>query len=225
MKVAFGILSDQLGHARSDTRAWRSPGGAYLRTQDAVNIEAGHGGPVVGRLIDLQLDTAGRLWAVATVDDRVREAVGVLVGDELREVPTPLFWSATRYQDTDGTLLLGAIAMTTHPARIAPTPIKLVAGRLDHRQAADRWRSQLKPHEYELLKRAAAAHIGRRPGAPVVIRDLSREAEVEQLNRLAPGEARGAAIMQLAAGEDRFGPMPGGPVRHTAPRRAILNVR
>jgi hypothetical protein len=69
-------------------------------------------------------------------------------------------------------LVLDSLSLTASPARICPRPVTFLEGSLDHRQAADRWRSKLDRAEYELLRRAAVTRYERRKGEPITIAEL-----------------------------------------------------
>ena len=72
----------------------------------------------------------------------------------------------------DDGLAIDSVALTASPARVYPRPVTFLEGRLDHRQAANRWRSRLDRVEFALLERAAIARADRRRGDPIVIDEL-----------------------------------------------------
>jgi hypothetical protein len=126
---------------------------------------------------------AGSLWAVAEVDDHVSEAVNVRVGGRTVAVPTPLYWSASRIGSPDDGLVLVSAALTASPASVGVRrPVRFLNGRLDHRQAADRWRSRLDRVEHEMLTRAANARADRQQGESIVISELD-EPKLTRLGR------------------------------------------
>lgn len=122
------------------------------------------------------------MWAVGQVDDSVSESVRVGVGGQTVEVPTKLYWSASRIGSPDEGLLLTSVSLTPSPASVDPRPVTFLEGRLDHREAAKRWRARLDRAEYELLRRAAVARYERRSGEPIVIAELG-EPQVTKLGR------------------------------------------
>jgi hypothetical protein len=126
---------------------------------------------------------AGCLWAVGQVDDSVSESVCVRVGSQTVEVPTKLYWSASRIGSPDDGLLLTSVSLTPSPASVDPRPVSFLEGRLDHRQAANRWRSRLDRVELALLERAANARADRKRGDPIVITELDGPPQVTKLGR------------------------------------------
>jgi hypothetical protein len=162
VKTVCGVLSDELGHARAGARAWSSPAHAYLRQQNPViPVDRDHDHRWVGEVHYLARN-GGRLWAVGEVTDAVAEAVNVRVGDRTVAVSTPLYWSASRIGSADDGLVIDSVSLTASPALVCPNPVRFLEGSLDHRAAADRWRSRLDRPEYELLTRAANARADRK---------------------------------------------------------------
>ena len=109
----------------------------------------------------------GAIAGGGEVSDGVTEAVNVRVGNRTVAVSTPLYWSASRIGGAEDGLVIDSVSLTASPARVYPSPVTLPRRRLDHREAAERWRSRLDRDEYALLERAANARAersgGRRP--------------------------------------------------------------
>lgn len=157
VKTVYGRLADPLGHASASGRAWASPAAAYLREQNPeIRVDVDHSYVWCGSILFLARH-AGCLWAVGEVDDSVSESVRLRVGSQTVEVPTKLYWSASRIGSPDDGLLLTSVSLTPSPASVDPRPVAFLEGRLDHRQAARRWRSRLDRAEFALLERAANA--------------------------------------------------------------------
>jgi hypothetical protein len=98
-------------------------------------------------------------------------------------------------------MLLESISLTPSPARIFPQRVSFLEGRLDHREAAKRWRSKLDRAEYELLRRAAFARYERRKGDPIADR-RAREAagdEARSQRRLDRPARRASARVPFAS--------------------------
>ena len=182
MKTVYTRLADPLGHAATGGRGWASPAAAYLREQNPeIRVDVDHSHDGVGKIVFLARH-AGSLWGVGEVDDSVRESVRVRVGSQTVEVPTPLYWSASRIGSPDDGLLLTSVSLTASPASVDPRPVAFLPGALDHRGAAQRSRSRLDRAEYELLSRAAVARADRKRGDSIVIDELGEpQARVTKL--------------------------------------------
>jgi hypothetical protein len=173
MRTVYGVVADELGHASASGQHWSSPAADFLREQNPeIRVDQDHDHRWVGQVVFLARN-GGRLWAVGEVDDDVVEAVRVRVEGRTVEVPNPLYWSATRIGGPGEGMLLDSISLTPSPARIVPQRVRFLPGRLDHREAAKRWRSKLDRAEYELLTRAANARADRRRGDPITIDELA----------------------------------------------------
>jgi hypothetical protein len=174
VKTVYGRLADELGHSSARGRFSASPAGDYLREQNPViPIDRDHNHRWVGEILFLARH-AGSLWAVGEVDNSVTEVVNVRLGGRTVAVPTPLYFSASRIGGGDDGLALDSVALTASPASIAPRPVAFLQGGLDHRQAADRWRSRLDRVEHDLLTRAAHARADRQRGAAIVISEMDK---------------------------------------------------
>jgi hypothetical protein len=172
MNTVYGRLADPLGHAATGGRGWASPAAAYLREQNPeIRVDVDHSHAWCGSILFLARH-AGNLWADGEVDDSVSESVRVRVGSQTVEVPTKLYWSASRIGSPDDGLLLTSVSLTPSPASVDPRPVTFLEGRLDHRQAAQRWRSRLDRAEFSLLERAANARADRRRGDAILIDEL-----------------------------------------------------
>ena len=183
MNTVFGVVADQLGHASASGQHWSSPAADYLPVQaHEIRVDQDHDHRWVGSIHYLARHH-GRLWAVGEVGDEVVEAIRVRVEGRTVSVPNPLYWSATRIGGPGEGMLLESISLTPSPARICPQRVRFLPGRLDHREAAKRWRSTLDRAEYELLRRAAVARYERRKGEPIVIAEL----EAPQVTKLGRG--------------------------------------
>ena len=110
---------------------------------------------------------------LSEVSDDVADAINVRVGDRTVAVPNRLYWSASRIGGVDDGLALNWVSLTASPASVDPRPVTFLDGRLDHRQAAQRWRSRLDRVEFTLLDRAANARASRRRGDPIMIDELA----------------------------------------------------
>ena len=173
MRTVYGRLADPLGHAATGGRGWASPAAAYHREQNPeIRVDVDHSHVWCGSILFLARH-AGCLWAVGEVDDSVSESVRVRVGSQTVEVPTKLFWSASRIGSPDDGLLLTSVSLTPSPASVDPRPVTFLEGGLDHRQAAQRWRSRLDRVQFTLVERAAIARADRWRGDPIVIHDLA----------------------------------------------------
>jgi hypothetical protein len=161
VRTVWGILADQTGLVASDGRFWSSPAASYRSVQDPELPVTRDHGPVVGRVA--YLERSGSLWCVAVVDDSVAAETNVRVGVELRSVETPLYWSASRYTDPAGGLLLTEAALTSAPARNAARAVRIEDGDLGSRGS---W--TLDWHERKLLD-AAYEYDLTRHGRPIVI--------------------------------------------------------
>jgi phage head maturation protease len=192
--TVFGILCDELGHAADELleqgpsrpelglRAWATPA-AEVRTVQAprIPIDFNHDGRPIGELIYLER-SAGNLWAVAHVDQRIRPAVSVEVGGIATAVSTPFYFSASRIGTPDfRDVLIDSVALTELSARVAAQPVTFLSGMLDHRGAADRHAWALKDgFTRDLLTRAAHAHLDRRRGDPICVNDPQPEHRARQ---------------------------------------------
>jgi hypothetical protein len=186
MNTVYGIVCDELGHARNGRRAWATPAAEVRSSQDPIPVDRDHDHRWVGEVIQMER-AHGNLVAVAHVADDVA-TVPVRVGEELRHVQAPMFWSATRIGGGEAGILITSLALTAFPARVAATPVTFRAGdiALAAYRASDRT-------ERELLRRAADAHRTRRAGDPVYVRDVDRERELDRRTRgMHPAE-----VMQL----------------------------
>lgn len=182
MRTVYGRLADPLGHSSAAGRFAASPASAYLREQNPViRIDQDHDHRWVGEVVCLARH-GGHLWAVGEVGYEVVEAVNVRVGGQTISVPHRLYWSASRIGSADDGLALDSVSLTASPASVDPRPVAFLEGRLDHRDAASRWRSKLDRAEYELLRRAAVARYERRKGDPIVIAELG-DPQVSKLGR------------------------------------------
>jgi hypothetical protein len=143
-----------------------------MREQNPViRVDRDHDHRWVGEVVFLARH-GGRLLAVGEVDG-VAEALNVRVGGQTVAVPTPLYWSATRIIGSpDDGLLLDSVSLTASPASVHPRPVTFLEGSLDHRAAAQRWRSKLDRVEFTLLERAANARADRRRGDAILIDEL-----------------------------------------------------
>ena len=163
-----------------------------------------HDGRSVGEIVFLARNGSS-LWAVGEVSDEVVEAVSVRVGGRSVAVPTPLYWSASRIGDLDYGFVLDSVALTASPASVDPRPVTFLDGRVDHRQAAQRWRSRLDRVEFELLERAAHTVAHRKRGDLITIAELD-EPKLTKLGRGnlwvdADGELVGQTSLRYAADE------------------------
>ena len=183
MRTVYGAIADPLGHASARGRFWASPAANYLTEQPPrIPVDVDHSGRPVGEVVAL-MRHAGSLWAVGEVDDHVTETVQVRVGAQTVAVPTPLYWSASRIGSPDDGLVLVSAALTASPASVGVRrPVRFLDGRLDHRQAADRWRSRLDRVEHQMLTRAAHARADRQAGEAIVIAELD-EPKLTRLGR------------------------------------------
>jgi hypothetical protein len=203
MRTVYGRLADPLGHAAAGGRGWASPAAAYLREQNPeIRVDVDHSHAWCGS-IQFLARHAGCLWAVGEVDDSVSESVRVRVGSQTVEVPTKLYSSSSRIGSPDDGLLLTSVSLTPSPASVDPRPVTFLEGRLDHRQAANRWRSRLDRVEFALLERAAIARADRKRGEPIVIADLA-DPKATKLARSQlwideDGEPLGTASLRSAA--------------------------
>ena len=167
MRTVYGVVTDALGHASATTlqqgerrpelrmNAWATPSSEVRSVQNPeIRIDRDHDHRWVGEIIYLERRD-GNLWAVGHIDDRVRAEVHVKVGDDLVTLDHDLYWSPERIGGADDGILFTSIALTASPARIAPKPVKILEGALDHRDAPRRWNHTLGWHERELLERAA----------------------------------------------------------------------
>jgi HK97 family phage prohead protease len=164
-QTVYGILADELGHARRPElrKAWATPA-AEVRSVQAprIPVDRDHDHRWCGELIHLER-AGGNLWAVAEVDDSVTSEVHVRVGSELRSAEVPMYWSATRRGGDDYGIELLSVALTPTPARVAARPVTFREGRAH--LAAGRTSD---PFERALLKRAAEAQLTRH-GRPIVV--------------------------------------------------------
>jgi hypothetical protein len=173
VRTIYGRLADHLGHSSAAGRFAASPAAAYLREQNPeIPIDRDHDHRAVGSIVFLARN-GGNLWAVGEVSDDVAEAINVRVGDRTVAVPNRLYWSASRIGGVDDGLALNWVSLTASPASVDPRPVTFLDGRLDHRQAAQRWRSRLDRVEFTLLDRAANARADRRRGDPIMIDELA----------------------------------------------------
>jgi hypothetical protein len=223
MRTVYGRLADPLGHAATGGRGWASPAAAYLLEQNPeIRVDVDHSHVWCGSILFLARH-AGCLWAVGEVDDSVSESVRVRVGSQTVEVPTKLYWSASRIGSPDDGLLLTSVSLTPSPASVDPRPVTFLEGRLDHRQAANRWRSRLDRVEFALLERAAIARADRRRGDPIVIAELDKPPRAAGLTKIRgrhgghvwidrDGEALGASSGHSAEPLDEAPPV-AGPLR------------
>jgi hypothetical protein len=121
VRTVYGVLADELGHASAGGRAWASPAAAYLREQGPeVPVDRDHSHRWLGQVVFLARN-AGRLWAVAEVGG-VAEAIKVRVGNRTVEVPTPLYWSATRRGGVDDGLGSRLALVDGKPGSHLPPP-------------------------------------------------------------------------------------------------------
>jgi len=165
-QTVYGQAADRCGLARNETRAWATPS-LELRTSQPPRIPVNlNHGPIVGRVLHLEMGPGDNLWVIAEVRDHVQPVTPVRVGTELRHVATPWYWSLERISDSDWSdVVITAIGLTDSPARgLTAQPVTFRHGTANEaaRNATDR-------HERDLLRRAADASIARRPGAPIVV--------------------------------------------------------
>lgn len=229
MTVVFGRLADQLGHSSAAGRFAASPAAAYLHEQNPkIPIDRDHDHRWVGEIVFLGRDRFN-LWAVGEVQEDVAEAVRVRVGERTVEVATPLYWSASRIGGPDDGLVLDSVSLTASPASVDPRPVTFLQGALDHRQAAQRWRSRLDRAQFALLDAAANARADRQKGAPIAIHELTPPSDAMTklrggvwINR--HGEPLGSISRRSAA--DDYGHEPGRPPGKLRMRPCtILSVR
>lgn len=170
-QTCIGIVTDALGGASSAGRFWSTPSRQVLPVQDApLLVDVDHNSSWVGEIIHLELRDKN-LWAVAHIDDSVEAAVHVRVGADLVSVEHPLYWSATRVGGPEFGIALSSVALTTHPARVCPRPVRLLPGNLNFTREPPRgW--ELQPAERAMLERACETVRARRKlgrDAPLLI--------------------------------------------------------
>jgi hypothetical protein len=171
MNTIYGVAADRLGHAANEQGAWSTRADLILNMQDErIGIDLDHRGPWVGEIIYLERSRSRDVWLVGHVDDAVLPETRVRLGpDEVRTVPTPMYWSLSRIGDEVNGYVIQSVALTTTPARIAATPVTFCEG--DVSLAAYRASGRQK----ELLQRAAKAHLRKRPEHALHIRNLPLE--------------------------------------------------
>jgi hypothetical protein len=174
-QTALGIIYRGDGLASSERDYWASPAEEVARRQDPLYVDVEHSGVPVGRVEWLERTGSGddaALWAVASVDDSVREVTFVRVGEEFVPVSTPLYFSASRLRGENLTrdIHLLSLSVTAHPASLGATPIKIFPGRCD---SDIYWRSRNVESGItrELLTRAGANYWRRRSGDGLLVHE------------------------------------------------------
>jgi len=166
VNTCWGLVCDELGHARSGGRAWATPSLEVRSVQATrIGVDQHHDHREIGQVIHLERGRGG-LWAVAEIDDTVKASVSVRVAGELVDVPHDLFWSPERRGAGElGGIVFDWLSVTPWPARVAPRPLVFREG--DAHLAASR---STDPFERDLLKRASEAKLTRH-GHPIVVHD------------------------------------------------------
>jgi HK97 family phage prohead protease len=196
MKVAYGVVLDKLGHARSPGEAWAAPAGQVKRVQRSpLRVDRNHDHEWIGEVIDLQM-RGGNLVAVAEVSDEVEAVARVRVGDTTIAVPHDLFWSAEH--TTGDSIELLALSLTTAPRHVAARPVTLLPG--SAHMAAFTTHDHV---ERQLLNRASEAHLRRRGGEIVIDgHDHTPNAwspHLEVASSRRPVETRSARVADVSA--------------------------
>jgi hypothetical protein len=184
VKTLVAPILDQLGLSKGTnfeqgengptlrTRTHATPAGEVRRRQpERIPVDVGHDENPVGEVIYLERVANGALWCVAHA--AVDPAPWL----------HPLFWSAVSESDaaTGGDVLIRGASITTSPRQLGLSPLVFLPGRLDHRRAPDRW-SGLDTFRRGLLERAAAYHLGRERGEPLIVVDPSTETTTRGLH-------------------------------------------
>jgi hypothetical protein len=156
-----------------DRDYWMTPSAEIRSVQGrSIGIDLGHDGVEVGEVVFIERDRQQRLWLVGYVRDGIGPYTNVKVGSAIVPVETPAFWSLMRSSTQScKDIEILSVALTKATARISPQPVMWLRGWLDHRAAAARWKSQLRPHEHEMLTRAAVYHRERQAGTPLIVRN------------------------------------------------------
>jgi HK97 family phage prohead protease len=179
---------------------WMSPVSEFRKRQPAtIVVDRDHDHDPCGRVLHVERNHEN-LWLVAETEG-VAEAVGVRVGDELRHVSVPLYWSLESARREDFTdIEIRFASLTAATARLSPTPVKIFDGAIWQRSG---W--NLTSWERELLDRAAETHRKRRYGEPLVIYDpipkLSHTGLAFASRASRPMEYRSAELAGVAPAE------------------------
>jgi hypothetical protein len=89
----------------------------------------------------------------------------VRVGEDIVDVPAPLYFSVLRTEGPDGRFTIKSVALTPQPARLGARPVRFLEGDLSRRAS---WTT--KSYQRQLLHRARDADI-RRHGRPLTVQD------------------------------------------------------
>jgi hypothetical protein len=154
-QVVVGAISDQLGIAAGSRTFWACPADKFRSEQPGdLVLEAGHGGPVIGAVRNLE-HRSDKLWAIAEVVD----------GWDLTRQPWQLSYQLVERRD--GWFDLEAIAVVERSATACMPMIKVCDGTL-----ADASRGVVYQHGVigSLIRNAHEDSRRRKRGEPIEIR-------------------------------------------------------
>jgi hypothetical protein len=151
---------------------------------DGVPVDLGHDHEPIGRMTFGELDTSGRLRAVAVIDDAdwlLGYDGDVFLSPEMLVVGEGVRSRSVSIADVAGLVSLG---LTTNPATLAASPLTIVPG--DMRRRPDRWRW---PMSWRTAHPLLARAVDRLPPATLdAERHRARAIDRERVvTRLAPG--------------------------------------
>jgi hypothetical protein len=229
--VVYGIIADELGLASTTVveqgdngprlrhKVWATPAAQVRDVQPRLPIDTDHNRVEAGRVLHLER-RGGNLWAVGLLTRSFDPVTRVKVGDELVELPTDVYFSASRlgtpeYED----IVLDSVSLTAHPARVSAKPVTILDGHLGFRGCVARQWPQLDSGHQAMLERAAEAYVLRdERGDQLYVYD---ELEERSLSRMGASEMYMARVMAADEQYDDRGPP--GPLRFRPAR--ITRVR
>lgn len=199
--VEQGELGPRLRH-----RSWQTPADRIAHTQPGrIIVDEGHDGVEIGLVRHIE-NRAGSLWLVAEID-RI-PTVAVRVGDEIKHLAEPMYWSLERTGEAIDPIQILSVALTPNPARTGSQPVRFAPGR-----PAEAAYVSTDSHERALLRRAAETDRCRH-GGPLTIHgdpQLSDEFGYREGDRTRSGDFHSREL-------------PGG-LRRSAHHGQILSVR
>jgi HK97 family phage prohead protease len=178
-----GPIADRIGAVKIGREFLQLPSDRYEVRQKRVPVLRDHGGTFLGQLHHLEINTAGELKAVATVD-------GGLDADDL------WFSPQVAYRDGGTDIELRELSLTRTPATSGLRPIRAFPG--DFRNIWSRTRWNLGDDTRQMLERAAASAYG---FGPLTIHGLAAPAQ-RSSTAAAPQLAPSAPIEYRSAGPD-----------------------
>jgi hypothetical protein len=182
-----GILANTDDPSRDGRgKYWATRADDFADTQDArIPIDTHHDGITIGEVIHLERDAWGRLWCVGQADTTAIDAASVIRVRSSHELATrrfdrfaihvepvnltaKLYWSSDAlFDDSNDTLLLRSVALTTRPARVLATPVEVYPGGL-HLDAARQW-GMRSSSARDAVQHAAVVKRSRPAGEPIRI--------------------------------------------------------